>query len=182
MRLRDLLILSLLLTVHSGLWAANGGEACLKVVFGDYCLGGSMQQLIQRRPYGMTSQPQGDRSAVIYPQGRERTYVMAYQGRIYKVLHTYEPSSQIKLKELKERLESKYGTYRDLSHYPAYARSLAARIGSIRRGEGELRYLWRIPDEGWSVELSWTRKLGVSLAYLADELELQQQQAMDKGL
>ena len=64
----------------------------------------------------------------------------------------------------------------------AYARSLAARIGSIRRGEGELRYLWQMADEGWSVELSWTRKLGVSLAYLADELELQQQQAMDKGL
>ena len=174
--------LLLLLSLTTSLWAAEGGGDCLKKVFGEYCLGGSLQQLRQRQPYGIPAQHTGDRSAIIYPQGRERTYVMAYQGRIYKVLHTFEPASQIKLKDLLERLMSKYGDYRDRSHYPGYARTQASRIGSIRRGEGELHYVWQASDEAWRVELAWTRKLGISLAYLANELDRQQQAVLDEGL
>ncbi|MEJ2466507.1 MAG: hypothetical protein P8045_12520 [Candidatus Thiodiazotropha sp.] len=173
----------LLFSLQSAPWAAGTETSsdCLKQVFGKYCLGGSMQQLLRRQPYGMLSQQSGERRAVIYPQGRERTYVMAYQGKIYKVLHTFEPASQSKLKELLERLESKYGAYRDSSHYPAYVRTQAARIGAIRRGEGELIYRWQSPDESWSVELSWTRRLGISLAYLANALDEKQQQALNSG-
>ncbi len=182
MRLRAIAMFFLLLSSYSGLRAADGSDACLKLVFGDYCLGGSMQQLLQQRPYGMPAQQNGDRTAVIYLEGRERTYVMAYKGRIYKVLRTFEPSSQVKLKDLRERLVSKYGDYRDRSIYPGYARTQASRIGSIRRGEGELQYVWRVPDGSWRVELAWTRKLGISLAYLANELDRQQQEVLDEGL
>ena len=182
MRLLALLSTFLILTSLSNASAAGTGENCLKQVFGEYCLGGSMQQLLQRHPNGMLSQQGGERSAVVYPQGREHTYVMAYQGSIYKVLHTFEPASQIKLKELRERLEVKYGAFRDLSQYPAYARSLASKIGAIRRGEGVLNHVWQSPDGQWNIELTWTRELGIALAYLANELNLAQQQAMERGL
>lgn len=172
--------LLLLISLSSVVWAETA-PSCLKLVFDEYCLGGSMQQLRQRYPAGLPQQ-QGKRSAVIYFQGRERTFVMAYEGRIYKVLHTYEPASQIQLKELQQRLEAKYGAYRDRSHYPGYARNMASQIGAIRRGEGELRYVWQFPEQTWRIELEWTRKLGITLAYLANELDDKQQAALDRGL
>jgi hypothetical protein len=63
-----------------------------------------------------------------------------------------------------------------------YVRTQAARIGAIRRGEGKLIYRWQRPDGGWSVELSWIRRLGISLAYLANALDEKQQQALNSGL
>lgn len=109
MPLRSLALFTLLLSFQPPIFAANSGEACLKKVFGEYCLGGSMQQLLRKRPHGMRSQQNSERSAVVYPEGRERTYVMAYKGSIYKILHTYDPANRVKLKELRERLEAKYG-------------------------------------------------------------------------
>ena len=182
MPLRSLALFTLLLSFQTAVFAANSSEACLKKVFGEYCLGGSMQQLLRQRPHGMRSQENGERSAVVYPEGRERTYVMAYKGSIYKVLHTFDPANQVKLKDLRERLEAKYGAYRNLSQYPGYARTLAAKIGAIRRGEGELSYIWQSQDDNWSIELTWTRELGIALAYLAKRLNQTQLEAMEKGL
>lgn len=182
MPLRSLALFTLVICFQTPAWAADSDGLCLKKVFGEYCLGGSLQQLLQQRPNGMRSQQKGERSAVVYPEGRERTYVMAYQGRIYKILHTFDPANRVKLKELRQRLESKYGAYRDHSQYPGYARTLASKIGSIRRGEGELNYVWQSPDGDWRVELSWTRKLGISLAYLVKELDSRQREALNNGL
>ena len=182
MRRQAIIVFTLILSSLSNAGAASAEESCLKRVFGEYCLGGSMQQLLQRHPNGMLSQQGSERSAVVYPQGREHTYVMSYQGSIYKILHTFEPANRIKLKELRERLESKYGAYRDGSQYPAYARTLASKIGAIRRGEGMLTYVWQSPGEDWNIELSWTRELGIALAYLANELNLVQLQAVERGL
>jgi hypothetical protein len=162
--------------------AAEAGGDCLKRVFGEFCLGGSLSQLMQRRPGGMPARSKGERSAVVFLQGRERIYVMAYQGRIYKVLRTYEPAGHAKLKELRQRLEAKYGPSREQSRFPAYARTLAAKIGAIRRGDAELRYGWQSAVGAWRIELTWTRELGVSLAYLANELDSQQRQAGEREL
>jgi hypothetical protein len=162
--------------------SAEPQAACLKQVFEGYCLGGDFQQLARQRPGGMPAQSEGDRSALVYQLGRERLYVMAYQGRIYKILHTYEPASQTTLKALLQQLEGKYGPYRDQSHYPGYARALASQIGAIRRGEGELVYVWQHPDEAWRIELTWTRKLGISLAYLVNDLDAKQREAVVQGL
>lgn len=177
---RTALLLSCILT--SALCPAQTDRACLKQVFNEYCLGGSLQQQLVRYPGGLPAQNQGQHSAVVYPQGRGRTYVMAYQGRIYKVLQTYEPATQVQLKELQQRLEEKYGPFRDLSHYPAYARNRAAQIGAIRRGEGALKFIWQVPEQPWRIELEWTRALGISLAYLANDLDDAQEAALDQGL
>jgi hypothetical protein len=176
------LILFLLLALQAIGPAVGGEEGCLKMVFGDYCLGGAMQQQLQRHPKGIPAPESGARSAVVYPKGREHTYVMAYQGRIYKVLHTYEPVNQVTFKDLRKRLESKYGAYLDHSHYPAYARTKASRISSIRRGEGALKFIWSNTERPWRIELEWTRKLGISISYLANDLEEKQKAAMIEGL
>ena len=176
-------ILFLLLLALQPIAPAAGAEGgCLKMVFGDYCLGGSMQQQMQRRAGGIPAPESGERSAVVYPKGREHTYVMAFQGRIYKVLHTFEPANQSKLRELKRRLVAKYGDFLNQSQYPPYARTQTAQISAIRRGEGELSYIWQNSDGSYRVELAWSRKLGISIAYIAAELENKQRQAQESIL
>jgi hypothetical protein len=124
----------------------------------------------------------GDRSGVIYTTGRERVYVMAYQDRIYKVLKTYDPSNQVTLQRLQRSLSKKYGNYQDISHLPNYVRNLTGKIGAVRRGEGELKYRWQLPGSHWRVELGWTRKLGISLAYLVNSLDQLQREADESSL
>jgi hypothetical protein len=157
-------------------------HGCLKLVFVHYCLGGSMAQLLQQRPADMEPIVNGDRSGVIYSEGRERVYVMAYQGHIYKVLKTYHPSNQITLQRLQRTLSKKYGNYKDMSQLPNYVRNMAGKIGAVRRGEGELKYRWQAPGGQWRVELGWTRKLGISFAYLVNSLDRQQHEAYEGGL
>jgi hypothetical protein len=41
-------------------------------------------------------------------------------------------------------------------------------------------HVWKVP-EGWRLELTWTREMGLSLAYVADELDRQQAAAMQSG-
>ena len=141
-----------------------------------------MAQLLQQRPTDMDPIVNGDRSGIIHTKGRERVYVMAYQGRIYKVLQTYEPASQVTLQRLQRSLRKKYGNPQDISHLPNYVRNMAGKIGAVRRGEGELRYRWQPPASPWRIELSWTRKLGISLAYLVNGLDRQQREADESSL
>ncbi|WP_316367992.1 hypothetical protein [Candidatus Thiodiazotropha sp. CDECU1] len=176
------MIVILLSLTSMVLAAEESSDGCLKRVFGHYCLGGSMAQLLQQRPAKMDPIVNGDRSGIIYTKGRERIYVMAYQGRIYKVLQTYEPSSQVTLQRLQRTLGKKYGNPQDMSHLPNYVRNMAGKIGAVRRGEGELRYRWQLPGSPWRVELGWTRKLGISLAYLVNGLDQQQREADESSL
>jgi hypothetical protein len=157
-------------------------DGCLKRVFTHYCLGGSMAQLAQQRPLEMAPIVNGDRTGVIYIQGRERIYVMAYRNRIYKILRRYDPSNQVTLQRLQRSLSKKYGNHQDISQLPNYVRNMAGKIGAVRRGEGELRFRWQLPGSPWRVELTWTRKLGISLAYLANSLDKQQREADERSL
>ncbi|MEW8507570.1 MAG: hypothetical protein AB2598_12785 [Candidatus Thiodiazotropha sp.] len=162
--------------------AETPGENCMKRVFNHYCLGDSLSRLLQRRPARMEPIVNGERIGLIYPSGRDKVYVMAYQDRIYKVLQSHDASNQVTLQRLLSRLNNKYGKPRDLSHFPGHMRNLTAKIGAVRRGEGELLYRWQSAASAWRVELTWTRKLGISLAYLVNELDQQQRQAAESGL
>jgi hypothetical protein len=157
-------------------------DACVKRVFTHYCLGESMARLLQRQPVDMDPIVNGERIGVIYKRGREQVYVMAYQGHVYKILQTYDPSNQVTLQRLQRSLGKKYGKYQDYSQLPAYARNLAGKIGAVRRGEGELRFRWQLPDSLWRVELTWTRKLGIAIAYFVNGLDRQQREAEESSL
>lgn len=176
-------IVSIVLSLSSGLLAAEEViDGCLKRVFTNYCLGGSMVQLLQQRPVDMDPIVNANRVGVMYSIGRERVYVMAYQDRIYKVLKTYDPANQVTLQRLQRSLNKKYGSHQDISHLPNYVRNMAGKIGAVRRGEGELKYRWQPPGSPWRVELAWTRKLGISLAYLVNALDQQQRAAEESSL
>ncbi len=174
-----LLILSL---ASVKLFAEESGDGCLKRVFLHYCLGGKLSRQLARQPVDMEPIVNGDRTGIIYTKGRERVYVMAFQDRIYKILQTDDSQNQVTLQRFQRTLRSKYGNPQDISVMPGYARTLASRIGAVRRGEGEILYRWQPPGAPWRVELGWTRRLGISLAYLANELDRQQREAAENSL
>lgn len=169
-----------LLTASSG--AVDAGEACLKQVFNDYCLGGSMTDQLERTPTKMHPQVNGERKGVIFHEDNEKIYVMAYRGMIYKILHTFEPETPATMRDLRRQLQRKYGKFEDQSEYPDETQNKARQISYIRRGEGELKHVWQRPDEPWRVELGWSRKLGISITYFVNELDEQQKAAAMQGL
>ena len=156
-------------------------EDCLKLVFNRYCLGGDVNQSLRKNPQPLIQQPQGERLALIYPENRERIYVLAFRGRIYKVLRRYRHATQLKYEELYALLREKYGLGEDRSEFPEYARNAASRLGAIRRGEGRATHVWEPQDAAWHIELDWTREMGLTLAYIANALDEQQRRATEQG-
>ena len=154
---------------------------CLKLVFGLYCLGGDVDPLLRQSPKPTVQQKDGDRLALVYTDGRERLYVLAFSRRIYKVLKRYRTASQLKYEDLYAILRDKYGPGEDRSRFPDYANNPAGKLGSIRRGEGRAVHVWE-PDPSWSVELAWTREMGLALSYIATKLNTEQRAELESGL
>ena len=155
-------------------------DGCTKQVFGVYCLGADVNALLRQRPPG-DQQRDGERLALIYEQGTEQDYVLAFRGRVYKVVRQFRIETQLKYQDIYAQLREKYGAGEDRSLFPAYAESPASRQGSIRRGDGKAIHVWN-PAETWRIELTWTREFGLSLAYVDDVLEAQQRAAVQRGL
>lgn len=171
-------ILVLLLAV----FAPQTGVAqpdCLKLVFHRYCLGGDIEQTARQLPPGMR-QDRGERIALIYHEGSERDYVLAWRGRLYKVVRVYRAASQLRYEELYRLLREKYGEGANHSYFPSTSRSPGRKQIAIRRGEGYAMHVWPLA-QGWHPQLSWTRELGLALAYIADDLDREQSRNTDSG-
>jgi hypothetical protein len=160
---------------------AHAADACLKMVFDRYCLGGDVNRPLTDSPPPIAHQSQGDSLALVFPDGTARLYVLAFSGRIYKVVRTYDGATQLRFDDLYNRLREKYGPGADRSRFPDDASTPAARLASVRRGEGLAVHRWE-PSADWFVELSWTRELGISLAYVATELNAKRSAQLDGGL
>ncbi len=160
----------------------SAGEPCLKLVFNEYCLGGDIDQLMLQRKGYVHQEQEGERRALIYADDRDLIYVLAFQGRIYKVVRKYGSETLITFEDLLRLLNDKYGPSSDESRYPAYVRSQASKIGAIRRGDGRERHSWRPQGQPWLVRLSWTRELGLALEYVADQLANEQSRLQAEGL
>jgi len=161
---------------------AHAAEDCLKLVFDQYCLGGDINSLMRQNTGMLHKQHEGDRLAVIYPEGRDLVYVLGYKGRIYKVVRKFATETQLKYDDLLAILDDKYGPSSDLSQFPAYVRSQASKIGAIRRGDGRSIHGWRPAGQQWHIRLSWTREMGLSLEYIADTLVDAQMRREMEGL
>jgi hypothetical protein len=155
--------------------------ACLKVVFGQFCLGGDVSTLQREGPQPVIRLPEGERLALVFQEGPERVYVLAFRNRIYKVVRRYRGSSQLRFDDLYGILHDKYGPGEDRSRFPAYADTPSRRLSSIRRGEGRAYYYWKVAD-AWHIELTWTREMGIALGYVATELDKEQEAAVAAGL
>ena len=119
---------------------------------------------------------------MIYQKDNEKTYVMAYKGIIYKIVHTFEPETLVTMKRLQRHLQREYGDYQDRSEYPEKTQNQSKQVGYIRRGEGVQRFVWQLPGQPWRVELGWARKLGINISYYVNELDELQEEAALKGL
>jgi len=163
----------------SGLSAA--ADPCLKLVFGRYCLGGDVNPLLQTAPAPLTQEVAGKSLALVFAEDVDQVFVLAYGGRIYKVLRSYRVATQLRFEEIQGLLVEKYGQAEDQSRFPDYASTPGRRLIAIRRGEGGARQVWR-PATTWRIELTWTRELGLSLAYIADALEAERAAQLGRGL
>ena len=161
--------------------ATQAAEGCLKLVFNQYCLGGDLPQLKRQEPDFVHQQQEGERSGVIYPDGRERVYVLALRNRIYKVVRKFHPSTGLKYKDVRATLTGIYGQPREMSQFPEYAKGLGSKIGSIRRGEGQVLLMWQPQGEVWHVELGWTREMGLNLAYITNQQDTDRQKIDQLG-
>lgn len=157
---------------------AMAQDACLKQVFNRYCLGGDVAPLLQQQP--AVTQQDGERLALIFYQGPDRVYVLAFRGRIYKVLRQYRTTTQLRFDELYGLLREKYGLGEDNSRFPGYATTPGRKQSAIRRGEGLAKHRWE-PSPDWLIELSWTRELGLALAYVARALQQEQEAVLEGG-
>jgi hypothetical protein len=129
----------------------------------------------------MVRQNDGERLALVFQEGPERVYVLAFRNRIYKVLRRYRAATQLRFDDLYSLLRDKYGEGEDRSRFPPYATTASRRLSSIRRGDGRAFHYWKATDD-WHIELTWTRELGLALAYVDTALDQQQQVAVEGGL
>lgn len=161
--------------------AVAAADPCLKMVFGRYCLGGEAAPLLQAQPQPLTRLTEGNSLAVVFPEEVDEIYVMAYRGRIYKVLRAYRVATQLRYDDIYNLLKEKYGPGEDQSRFPEYAATPGRRLASIRRGEGRALHVWK-PADTWHIELTWTRELGLALAYVANAIEAQRAAEVAGGL
>jgi hypothetical protein len=158
--------------------AATDAE-CLKRVFNRHCLGGDIGAAARRHP-PVLHHVAGERTALVYDDGPEPVYVLGWRGTVYKVVRRYRVASRLRYDELRGLLQGKYGGGRDRSRFAPSADTPGRRRIAIRRGEGRAAHHWR-GGEDWRIELSWTRELGLALAYIADDLDRQQGAALRSG-
>jgi len=158
------LSLSILLLLATGRVQAD--SSCLLLVFDQYCLGGDIFELRHSQPNFVHQQREGERFALIYPAGREKDYIMANRGQIYKVLRKLEPSTSIRYREWRNLLTKQYGRPSEQSRFPLNATGLAAKISAIQHGEGRALLSWYPQTTPWQVELGWTREMGLYVAYI----------------
>ncbi len=160
---------------------AQAAEPCLKLVFGRYCLGGDVNPLLQIQPPPLARETEGNSLALVFSEDVDQIYVLAFGGRIYKVLRSYRVATQLRYDEMYALLREKYGPGEDRSRFPDYASTPGRRLASIRRGEGRALHVWK-PADNWHIELTWTRELGLSLAYIADAIEAEREAQIGRGL
>jgi hypothetical protein len=157
-------------------WAtgvAKAADACLTLVFERYCLGADLTAVLKQGPPPVIQQTEGERRALVYQAGPERVYVLGYRNAIYKVVRRYRGATQLRFDELYQALRARYGAGEDRSEFPTYADTSGRRQAAIRRGDGRAVHAW-VPSETWHVELSWTREMGISVAYVATALDAEQ--------
>jgi hypothetical protein len=160
---------------------AQADNSCLLLVFDQYCLGGDIFELKHGQPNFIHQQREGERFALIYPAGREKDYIMANRGQIYKVLRKFDPSTSIRYREWRNRLTKQYGRPSEQSRFPLNATGLAAKISAIQRGEGRALLIWYPRATPWHVELGWTGEMGLYLAYIINRESVRQPEGAAPG-
>lgn len=91
-------------------------SGCVKEVFHKYCLGGSVQPLLNRHtPLRTTTSRDGVATVYVFADGQEQTTVSVVNGRIETVTRHQHPGVQSTFDRLEGELRSLYGEPRRAS-------------------------------------------------------------------
>jgi hypothetical protein len=148
--------------------AAVASASCVKEVFNNYCLGGTVSDL----PKPLHRDTSGGSDIRLFD---DDIGVFVYQDKIAEVRRIYEDMSWIKYDDITFKLSDLYGSPDDYSSYPGYADDRSSRSTAIRIGEAQAVRAW---DQGeWSIRWSWFENNGL-LIYEHEALS----EAMESGL
>jgi hypothetical protein len=139
-------------------------EGCVGIIFGHFCLGGSVSLL---PPEGQVDEELG---SVSWPRSpTEMDVVMTYDDRIDAVVRRSEPGTWATFERQLTSLVKSYGEGQDQSVLPAEADTPEKIEEVIAQGAGRVRVVW---DRGlYEVRIVWVDAGGVQLGYVHKDLE-----------
>jgi hypothetical protein len=138
---------------------------CLRVAFGEFCLGGPASGL---PPKAQTND--GGKTLAWQTSSDEVTLAKPFDGRIAVVARIYHQRTWLKFNDLAKQLRTVFPEPKDESSFPDYADTEGARATAIELGKGRAALVWSYPGWQYTVRLVWEQK-SLMVVYLADELE-----------
>ncbi len=141
-------------------------ESCLKVVFKQYCLGGSLETLLAEQPQAEQSRSAQGMQLKI-KQSNQLLIIDAEKGKIVRISRQQPPGRWINFETWKRKLVRLYHKPEVLGSFPAYASSRSARLNAIRAKKGFAHNRWS--QTHWFVELIWDNPDHILLSYQLDD-------------
>ncbi len=133
---------------------AHAQSGCIKEVFHKYCLGGSIQSVLNTQAPTRTVQ-ENAATTYTFSDAGEQTHVVVHQGRIATVWRSYRPPTQDTFNRLRSDLRGLYGEPRRV-------------VGSGAK-QGRVSDIW---DQGpWRVTLMWASGRDTRLVYAHEGLQ-----------
>jgi len=148
--------------------AVGAAQPCLKMVFNQFCLGGS-QQTLSSVTMPKASVKSSNPDQIGYDDGGKFVGVVIKKGRVAIVGRTEAPATRLHYLELKAKLTDIYGPPdKDFSYIPASgADDPEYQAVLIHLGKAKLVKAW--VEDAWSIRLVWDQR-GMVLIYVADNL------------
>lgn len=152
--LHKALVFSIAVAAHSVL--AEDAAPCRKLVFSEYCLGGSTESL-DLTPVDGLANLYTDNS------GQAHTRLEVVAARLVSIERRLQPGGWREYDRWRKRLERVYRSGDDTSTFPRYAASRSSKLNAIRSGRGSARVDW---DQGeWLLSLIWREPDAIHLRY-----------------
>lgn len=146
----------ILMLMPMPLWAQND---CVKLVFENYCLGGS--------PESLPEPAHREGMMLFYGDPKERTVVVrVFEDKIVAVSEFHPKPSWPAVRRLEKILRRIYGKAQDESYFPSYADDDDSQALAIRGERGEFKRRWKLPD--FEILLVWKSPERFFVVYITE--------------
>lgn len=139
-------------------------NACYKLVFNRFCLGGPLSA---EEKANLTQEIGPGVQSYAFGEPQDLTLVVVVDGVIGSVIRGYSDPSWLRYSEVVGKIEEANGPGQDGSIFPGYADDFDARATSISLGKGTANRSWKF--QGWNIFLVW-HKDRMTLSYRVDAL------------
>ena len=149
--------------------ATVSAEACVKLVFSEFCLGSQItpQSLENQLKFIPKKDSQKDEILHYFSAADKRIIVTTQQNKITAVERHEIPGGWLNFTAWKVKLVRLYGRGKDQSSLPSYATSRSSRFNVIKAGKGIAKVNW--PQENWTVTLLWDDPEFIRLQYTLEQ-------------